>query len=83
MLKVESEDITAYRKQIDERKRELPIWERKVLSVQEAATYSGIGIAKLRSIAMKKGCPFSIANGTQVLIVREKFDSYIDKIKKV
>ncbi|MGN1176395.1 MAG: hypothetical protein ACI4S1_13150 [Roseburia sp.] len=28
MLKVESEDITAYRKQIDERKRELPIWER-------------------------------------------------------
>ena len=40
-----SEEITAYRRQIDERKNDLPLWERKVLTCDEAAAYSGIGIA--------------------------------------
>lgn len=34
-------------------------------------------------MTMKKGCPFAIANGTQILIVREKFDAYMDKSEKV
>ena len=68
MLRVISEEITAYRRQIDERKNDLPLWERKVLTCDEAAAYSGIGIRRLRKMALAKGCPFAIANGTQILI---------------
>lgn len=71
MLRVISEEITAYRRQIDERKNDLPLWERKVLTCDEAAAYSGIGIRRLRKMALAKGCPFAIANGTQILIARE------------
>ena len=83
MIKVEGKEIAAYRKELENRKSDLPIWERKVLTRDEAAAYSGIGIARLRSMTMKKGCPFAIANGTQILIVREKFDAYMDKAEKV
>ena len=72
MLRVISEEITAYRRQIDERKNDLPLWERKVLTCDEAAAYSGIGIRRLRKMALAKGRPFAIANGTQILIAREK-----------
>ena len=83
MIKVEGKEIADYRKEIENRKSDLPIWERKVLTCDEAAAYSGIGIGRLRSMTMKKGCPFAIANGTQILIVREKFDAYMDKAEKV
>ena len=83
MIKVEGKEIAAYRKELENRKSDLPIWERKVLTCDEAAAYSGIGIARLRSMTMKKGCPFAIANGTQIMIVREKFDAYMDKAEKV
>lgn len=45
MLRVISEEITAYRRQIDERKNDLPLWERKVLTCDEAAAYSGMLVA--------------------------------------
>ena len=38
---------------------------------------------RLRKMALAKGCNFSISNGTQILINREKFDKYMDKIEKV
>ena len=56
------------------------IWED---GSEEAAAYSGIGIKRLRKMALAKGCNFSISNGTQILINREKFDKYMDKIEKV
>lgn len=40
-------------------------------------------IKRLRKMALAKGCNFSISNGTQILINREKFDKYMDKIEKV
>lgn len=53
------------------------------ITCEEAAAYSGIGIKRLRKMALAKGCNFSISNGTQILINREKFDKYMDKIEKV
>lgn len=83
MIKVEGKEIADYRKELENRKSDLPIWERKVLTCDEAAAYSGIGIRRLRKMALAKGCPFAIANGTQILIAREKFDAYMDKAEKV
>lgn len=39
MLKVSSPEILEYRKAIEERKLDLPIWERKVITCEEAAAY--------------------------------------------
>lgn len=83
MLRVTGTEILEYRKVIENRKNDLPIWERKVLTFEEAAAYSGIGITQLRKMASSKNCTFSIADGNRLFIVREKFDKYISKIEKI
>ncbi len=35
--------------------KEIPIWEKSNLSLEEAAAYSGIGINKLREMSDSKG----------------------------
>ena len=39
--------------------KEVPIWEKSNLTLEEAAAYSGIGISKLRELAMPKIVPLS------------------------
>jgi len=58
-------------------------WIYRYGNARLSAAYSGIGIKRLRKMALAKGCNFSISNGTQILINREKFDKYMDKIEKV
>ena len=58
---------------------EEPIWERKWLTIEEAAAYSGIGRTKLRELSNQAGCPFAIWIGNKIHIVRERLDKYIDK----
>lgn len=53
-----------------------PIWEKKCLSIEEAAAYSGIGIIKLRQLSQQKKCPFVMPLGNQIFIVRKKLDIY-------
>ena len=38
--------------------KEVPIWEKSNLTLQEAAAYSGIGVNKLRELSDEKGCKF-------------------------
>ncbi len=83
MLRVTSPEILEYRKVIEERKRELPIWKRKVLTFEETAEYSGIGMTRLRKLASEKNCTFSIFDGNQLLIIREKFDKFMDKVEEI
>lgn len=58
-------------------KIEVPIWKRSLLTVEEAAVYSGIGRNKLRSLTDKDDCPFVLWIGTKRLIKREVLDEYI------
>ena len=58
---------------------EEPIWERKWLTIEEAAAYSGIGRTKLRELSNQAGCPFAIWIGNKIHIVRKRLDKYIDK----
>lgn len=60
-------------------RKEIPIWEKSNLTLEEAAAYSGIGINKLRSLADEKGCPFVLWNGSKRLIKRKLLDSYLEK----
>ena len=40
--------------------KEVPIWEKSNLSLEEAAAYSGIGINKLRDLTNEKDCRLSV-----------------------
>ena len=60
--------------------RQVPIWEKSNLTLEEAAAYSGIGINKLRSLSDKEHCQFVLWVGSKRLIKRRKLDEYTERI---
>ena len=60
-------------------KKEVPIWERTALTLEEASAYSGIGVAKLRAITESEDCSFVLWNGIKRLIKRRLLDEYLEK----
>lgn len=59
--------------------KEVPIWEKCSLTLDEAAAYTGIGINKLREMTNDKSCKFVFWNGNKRMIKRRVLDEYIDK----
>lgn len=59
--------------------KEIPIWEKSNLSLEEAAAYSGIGVNKLRELTNEKNCQFVLWVGNKRLIKRRLFDQYIEQ----
>lgn len=59
--------------------KEVPIWEKSNLSLEEAAAYSGIDINKLRELISDKDCQFVLWIGNKRLIKRRLFDRYIEQ----
>ncbi len=59
-------------------KKEVPVWEKANLTLEEAAAYSGIGIHKLRELSDKEDCEFVLWIGTKRLLKRKKLDEYIE-----
>ena len=66
-------------KEVEVQVKEVPIWQKSNLTLEEAAAYSGIGINKLRSMTDSDECKFVLWNGTKRLIKRRKLDEYLDK----
>lgn len=64
-------------------RREIPIWEKSNLTLEEAAAYSGIGINKLRRMTESEQCSFVLWNGTRRLIKRRKLDEYMDRMYSI
>ena len=61
--------------------KQILIWEKSNLTLEEAAAYSGIGINKLRQLTDDDNCEFVLWIGTKRLInKRRKFDEYIEKL---
>ena len=58
-------------------KKEVPIWEKSNLTLEEAAAYSGIGINKLREITNNDKYGLVLWVGTKRLIKRKQFDEYL------
>lgn len=59
--------------------KEVPIWEKSNLTLEEAAAYSGIGINKLRTLTDNEHCQFVLWVGSKRLIKRRKLDEYTEK----
>lgn len=59
--------------------KDIPIWEKYTLTIEEAARYFRIGEGKLRRLADEKPASnWLIMNGNRVQIKRKKFESFID-----
>lgn len=58
--------------------KEVPIWEKANLTVEEYAAYSGIGINRIKELSNDENCPFVLWVGTKRLIKRKLFDKYIE-----
>lgn len=56
--------------------KEVPIWEKSNLTLEEAAAYSGIGKNKLRKLSDEKDCRFVLWNGNKRLIKRKELDKF-------
>lgn len=59
--------------------KDVPIWEKSNLTLEEAAAYSGIGINKLRTLSDSEHCQFVLWIGSKRLIKRRRLDEYLDK----
>ena len=57
----------------------LPLNEKFTLSVKEAAAYFGIGIKKMRRLAEEHTSSFAIMSGNRYLIIRTKFEEFLQK----
>lgn len=60
-------------------KKDVPIWEKSNLTLEEAAAYSGIGINKLREITNEKNCNIVLFVGNKRLIKRRLLDKYLEQ----
>jgi len=59
--------------------KEVPIWEKSNLTLQEAASYYNIGINKLRELSEDESCKFVLWCGSKRLIKRKMLDAYLEK----
>lgn len=63
---------------------DIPIYEKYVLSVEEASRYFHIGINRLRKlIHQHKDADWVLWNQTHAQIKRKKFEQYIDSINSI
>lgn len=56
----------------------IPVWQKAMLTLEEAASYTGIGVNKLRELSNREDCNFVLWNGSKRLLKREKLESYLN-----
>ncbi|TDP45158.1 excisionase [Aminicella lysinilytica] len=61
------------------KKKDIPIWHKTNLSIEEAIIYTGIGRNKLYELTSKDDCPFVLWVGNKRLVKRVAFDEYVLK----
>ncbi len=55
----------------------LPINQKVLLTIKEAAEYSNIGINKIDAMLKQPNCPFVLYVGTRKLVKRKEFETYL------
>ena len=57
----------------------VPISEKYLLTIREASAYFNLGIKRLRRLAEDNTASFSVRNGSRYLIIRPKFEKFLDE----
>ena len=60
-------------------KKEVPIWERSNLTLEEAAAYFGIGINRLHEMTNDENCKFVLWIGNKRMIKRKALEKFLDE----
>lgn len=63
--------------------RTIPLSEKYLLTIKEAASYFNIGTKKLRRLAEDNLGSFAVYSGNRYLINRTKFEEYLCEISEV
>ncbi|WP_285815876.1 excisionase [Thomasclavelia cocleata] len=64
--------------------KDVPIWEKYTLTIEEASKYFRIGENKLRRLAEEnQNADWLIMNGNRIQIKRKKFEKLIDKLDAI
>ena len=61
----------------------MPLWERYLLTIEEASIYFRIGENKLRKIANEYKEECVLQNGNRMLIKKKKFEKIIDELEQI
>lgn len=58
---------------------DVPIWNKWLLSLPEAAAYTGIGMCRLREMSNEPGCDYVIWIGGKRMFKRTKLEEHLNK----
>lgn len=62
---------------------DIPVSEKYSISNKEAAQYFSIGIKKMRRLAEDNFGDFAVYSGNRYLIIRSKFEEYLQKTSSI
>ena len=70
---------------MNEKKIEVPLWEKYVLTREEAIEYFNIGEKKMRRFIQDHidDNTFVVNNGRKTLIIRKKFEEFLDNTSAI
>lgn len=60
-------------------KKVVPIWEKTLLTLDEASALFGIGVNRLREMTEDDNCPFVLWIQSKRMIKRKVFEAYLEK----
>lgn len=55
----------------------MPIWHKPFLTLEEASSYFGICVHKIKELTDDDNCSFVVWNGSKRLIKRQRFEEYL------
>lgn len=61
----------------------IPVSEKYMLTIKEASEYFNIGVKKMRRLAEDNLSRFAVYSGNRYLIIRTKFEKFIDESSAV
>lgn len=61
----------------------VPIAEKYLLTIREASAYFNLGVKRLRRLAEDNTDSFSLCNGNRYLIIRPKFEKFLDESSSI
>lgn len=62
---------------MEKHRYEVPLSDKVLLTLEEAAAYSGVGINKIRSMSDEPNCPFVLWNASKRMIKRTIFEEFL------
>lgn len=66
-------------KLLQRKKLMVPLTEKCLLTLEEAAQYTGIGLQKLRDLSNQDDCKFVIWNGRKRMFKRTKLEEFLNR----